>query len=277
MAIIAMTLAVLGFLVIRKARPANNKVGHGFNAAPDISDQSNPVHPIALDDTGEQEGVLKLATYNIQTGKNLQGKRDIHCSARVIASAHLVGVQEVYAPSWLNKLGFGLSQSEALAANGGFKWLFSATRLRWLREHRGNALFSKLPVGDWQVKMLPDQSGKSYRNLTIANVQWGDKTFHVLNTHLHTRDGRKQQIDVVLREFSKYSPAILMGDFNCTASELTNALSDIEITDAIAIADLDPQNDRRIDWILVKGFTVEGGQFQDKGVSDHPYYQVNLR
>ena len=68
-----------------------------------------------------------------------------------------------------------------------------------------------------------------------------------------------------------------MGDFNCTASELTNALSDIEITDAIAVADLDPQNDRRIDWILVKGFTVEGGQFQDKGVSDHPYYQVNLR
>ena len=270
-------IVVLGFLAIRKARPASNKSGIGFKPVPEFSVSVKQNTQASLDESQQQQGLLKVATYNIQTGKSLSGQRDIHASARVVSSAHLVGIQEVYAPSWLNIFGIGTSQSEQLAAHGGFSWLFSATRLRWLREHRGNTLLSKLAISDWQIKMLPDQSRKSYRNLTIAKAQWGSKTFHVLNTHLHTRKGRDQQIDTVLREFAQYSPAILMGDFNCTSKELTAALSDVDISDAIAIAQLDPQENQRIDWILTKGFSVEGGKFQEKGVSDHPYYQVNLR
>ena len=277
MAYLIVIFVLVGFLLIRKSRPAKNKTGTGFNPTPEVSAKDGYINTKTIDQSAEQQQLLKIATYNIQTGKSLHGRRDINRSAKVIESAHIVGVQEVYAPSWLNFLGLGFSQSELLAANGGFNWLFCATRLRWLREHRGNALFSKLPISDWQIKMLPDQSGKSFRNLTIAKTQWNNKTFHILNTHLHTNKGRKQQIDMVLREFAQYSPAILMGDFNCTAEELIDALTDIEITDAIAVAKLDPQNNKRIDWILTKGFTVEGGLFQGKGVSDHPYYQVNLR
>lgn len=277
MAYFILSLAVIGFLLIRKAQPAKDKSGNGFNPIPKISTKSKHRSKKAIDESIEQQPLLKIATYNIQTGKSLHGHRDIHRSAEVIQSAHIVGVQEVYAPSWLNRLGLGVSQSEYLAANGGFSWLFCATRLRWLREHRGNALFSKLPISDWQIKMLPDQSGKSFRNLTIAKARWNNKTFHILNTHLHTKHGRTEQIDIVLREFAQYSPAILMGDFNCTAEELAGALSDIEISDAIAVAELDSQDNQRIDWILTKGFTIEGGLFQGKGVSDHPYYQVNLR
>ncbi len=262
-----------GFLYIRKARPAQEKSGYGFNPIPQgskkISDQPT-------EQSIQKEVLLKVATYNIQTGKNANGQRDISKSAELIESSHIVGIQEVYAPSWLNRFGIGLSQSQHLAMQGGFTWLFNATRLRWLREHRGNALLSKLPMSEWHTKMLPDQSGKSYRNITIAKAEWNGKGFHILNTHLHTKNGRKEQIEVVLREFSKYSPAILLGDFNCTGEELGTALSDIEISDAIKIAQLDPQESQRIDWILTKGFVVEGGDFHDKGVSDHPFYQVNL-
>ena len=276
MVYLALVALAFVFLIIRKARPASNKSGIGFN---------NPIkdEPRAkvLDESKisrvEQGPVLKVATFNIQTGKNLQGRRNIKCSAEVISAADLVGVQEVYAPSWLNHLGFGASQSEHLSIGGGFSWLFSATRRRWLREHRGNALFSKIEMSDWQIKMLPDRSGKSYRNLTIAQANWNGKRFHILNTHLHTKAGRREQIDVVLREFANYSPAILLGDFNCTAEELVKALTDVEITDAIKVAKLDPHEDQRIDWILTKGFVVDGGEFLGKGVSDHPYYQVNLR
>jgi len=276
--VVYLTLVALAFvfLIVRKARPANNKSGIGFNNPVEGAPQAKALNESKTSQT-EPEPVLKVATFNIQTGKSLQGRRNIRRSAEVISAADLVGVQEVYAPSWLNYLGFGASQSEHLSLGGGFSWLFSATRRRWLREHRGNALFSKIEISDWQIKMLPDQSAKSYRNLTIAHANWNGKRFHILNTHLHTKAGRREQIDVVIREFANYSPAILMGDFNCTAEELAKALTDVEITDAIKVAKLDPQEDQRIDWILTKGFVVEGGEFVGKGVSDHPYYQVNLR
>lgn len=113
--------------------------------------------------------------------------------------------------------------------------------------------------------------------MTVAKVSWRNRNFTLINTHLHTKHGRDEQLDVVLREFAKYPTAILMGDFNTTAENKTlqSALKDIAITDAIANNGSPDQPDR-IDWILTKGFKVVGGQTQDKGVSDHPYYEVHL-
>ncbi len=267
MAYLLLVAGLAALLFARKARPASERNGVGLNTINERVD--NP-------ESHNKSEILKVATYNIQTGKSDDGHRDITASAQVLAGADIVGVQEVYAPSLLNNVGVGLSQTEQLANIGGFGWLFCATRRRYFKDHRGNALLSKLPVTNWQIKMLPDRSGKSYRNLTIAEVEWQHQRFYFLNTHLHTKTGRSEQIEVVLREFSKYSPAILVGDFNCTAAELNNALSDIDISDAIDIANIesDPQ---RIDWILSKGFKVVGGEFFPKGVSDHPYYQTNLQ
>jgi len=221
---------------------------------------------------------FKVATFNVQTGKNLVGKRDIERAAQTIANADLVGIQEVYAPSLLNLLGLGKSQTQSLAAAGGFGWLFCATRRRWLREHRGNALLSKLAISNWRIEPLPDQSGKSYRNMTIAQASLQGESFHIINTHLHTREGREEQLDLVLREFAKYPRAILIGDFNSRANtpHLSNALKNIEISDAISEAGLDLADADRIDWILTKGFTIHHGTMIEKGISDHPYYEVTL-
>lgn len=262
--ILVVAIVVGLLLAARKSKPADDKSGTAFNG---VADQ-------VVSESKE----LVVATYNIQTGKSAEGKRNLLASAKVMAHADLVGVQEVYAPSWLNLLGLGVSQSEGLANYGGFSWLFCATRRRWLREHRGNAIMSKLPVSDWRVEMLPDQSNKSFRNMTIVEVPWQGESFHFINTHLHTRHGREQQLEIVLQEFAKYPRAILVGDFNSRASvaSLTNALKDIEITDAIAAAELDLENPDRIDWILTKGFNVIRGEMLEIGVSDHPYYQVSL-
>jgi len=260
---------VIVFLIIgviaaaRKSTPAESKSGSSLLSLPE------PV---------QEHGVLKVASYNIQTGKSLDGKRNLLASAKVIASADLVGVQEVYGPGFDGILGFGSGQTERLAEYGKFGYLFSATRRRWFREHRGNAILSKLSVRDWRIEMLPDQSGKSFRNMTIAEVYWQGHSFHFINTHLHTRGGREQQLELVLQEFAKHPRAILVGDFNSRASAtaLAQALKDIEITDAISQAGLDLQNQNRIDWILTKGFKVETGEMLEKGISDHPYYQVSL-
>jgi len=256
-------IVTAALLVARKAKPAGNKIGNNVMALPAI--ESEPTQ-------------LKVATYNIQTGKDLNGRRNLKASAEVIVDADLVGIQEVYAPSLANLAGIGVSQTEKLARFGKFGWLFCATRRRWLREHRGNAILSKLPIHNWQVEMLSDQSGKSYRNMTTAQVYWQGETFHFINTHLHTREGREEQLAEVLQEFAKYPRAILLGDFNSrlTTPALAHALKDIDITDAISTANLDLNNSERIDWILTKGFAVEGGKMLEKGVSDHPYYQVTL-
>lgn len=257
-------LIIITFLLLaaRQSRPADNKVGHGV---------------IGLVPSDEPE-YLNVATFNIQTGKTLAGRRELLGSAQAMAQADLVGVQEVYAPSLLNLVGVGSSQTDTVARYGQFGAVFSATRRRWLREHRGNAILSKVPISDWRVEMLTDESGKSFRNMTIAKVQWQGRSFHFINTHLHTRGGRETQLIEVLQEFAKYPTAILLGDFNSRASTpaLAQALKDVEISDAITLAHLDLSNSDRIDWILTKGFTVHDGAMLEKGVSDHPYYQVSL-
>ena len=255
------------FIIARRAKPAHNQRGTQLS-----SQYRNQIDSNAK--------AFSLATYNIQTGKSLNGVRNINASAAVLKDVDIAGVQEVYATGWLNRLGLGISQTQALAQIGGFAYLFCATRRRWLREHRGNALLSKLAVSDWRIHMLPDKSGKSYRNMTVASVHWQGEVFHLINTHLHTREGREQQLAVVLAEFAKYPRAILMGDFNTTADDglLASALADktVEMVDAIRVAGLDLHNPERIDWILTKGFRVQAGRMLDKGVSDHPYYQVTL-
>lgn len=261
--VLLFALIVGGLAWARKASPAGNKEGEtlqDFNHK-----QTEPTH-------------VTVATYNIQTGKSNEGKRNILASAEVLKAVDLAGVQEVYAPSLLNLLGVGHQQTETLARHGDFGWLFCATRRRWLREHRGNALLSKLHVQRWHTEMLPDKSGKSYRNMTIADIKWQGQTFCFINTHLHTKQGRSEQLQVVLREFAKHPCAILLGDFNSNVDmpELADALKDVDVTDAVAMAGLDLENGNRIDWILTKGFTVQHGRMLEKGVSDHPYYEVTL-
>jgi endonuclease/exonuclease/phosphatase family metal-dependent hydrolase len=261
--IVLVTLGVVLALFARKSRPAHDQSGSSLN------NQSA---------AKQSPDLLRVATYNIQTGKSLHGKRNLSRSAEVLKHCDLAGVQEVYAPKLLNLFGIGRGQATRVASIGSFAWLFCPTRRRWLREHRGNLLLSKIPVVKWEIKMLPDQSGRSYRNMLIAEMQLQGQTFHFINTHLHTRQGREEQLDIVLREFAKYPRAILLGDFNSRIDSpmIARALKNVEISDAIALAELDLDNPDRIDWIFTKGFNVQGGEMIEKGISDHPYYQVDL-
>ena len=131
--------------------------------------------------------------------------------------------------------------------------------------------------------MLHDSSGKSFRNLTVAQIKWGGQNIAFINTHLHTGSGRVRQLEEVLQEFSIHERAILVGDFNSKpdTQEIINVLnsktSRFTVVDAIASAGLALDDENRIDWILTKGFKVTGGETQSKGISDHPYYQVELK
>lgn len=264
--IICVLVIVCFFLIARNARPAGDQQGDHF-----ISGKRNNL---------AEKKQLTVSTYNVQTGKSLTGKRNINKSAEVITNADLVGIQEVYARSWLNRIGFdfgfGKAQTQALAEHSNFDWLFGATRRRWFREHRGNAVLSRLPISHWQIKMLPDYTNKSYRNMMVIHFSFAGQQCVFINTHLHTRKGREEQLAIVLEEFVKYRHVILVGDFNTQKCDLAleNFLKNADAIDAIQVTNT--CLGERIDWILVKGFAVVDGHSLPKGISDHPYYEINL-
>lgn len=260
-------LLLLTFIAIaRTSHSAKNHQGTVFNKV-EIS------NTLSL-----EKNELIVSTFNIQGGKDLSGKRNIMRSAQAIESADLIGLQEIYAPGYLNKLGIGKSQTQIMAQKSGFAWLFCATRTRWFREFRGNAVLSKLPVSNWRVEMLPNKIGKNFRNMVVVELSWKGQTLHFINTHLHTREGKQAQFNTAFNEFMKHPRAILVGDFNSRPSEehIQKALKNQIVEDAISKLNLDSDEKNRIDWILTKGFNINDGKMIEKGISDHPYYQISL-
>ena len=265
-------IALIIFIAIaRTSGSAQDKQGNQFkNIYPKNSDN------LKKDESSRISFIV--GTFNVQGGKSLSGERDITRAGEVIKEADIIGLQEIYAPGYINKLGIGNSQTAKLAMSGGFTWLFCATRTRWFREFRGNALLSKLRVNSWRIEMLPNKVGKNFRNMTIAEMSWQGQPFHFINTHLHTKDGKVEQFDAVIKEFIQHPRAILVGDFNSKPNEphIMAALKKYAIDDAIDLAGMCEEGDSRIDWILCKGFHVHSGEMVEKGVSDHPFYQVRL-
>ena len=235
------------FIIARKPRPVKDKKGAKINNAKLNNSE----------DTFEKD-TLTIATFNIQTGKNTSGERDIRRSAEIIKNADLVGIQEVYTTNHLQAIGIGTSQTKALADTGNFNWLPCASQTRWFREHRGNLILSKLPIYDWEIKQLPSRPGKNYRNMAISKVIWQGKPFHFINTHLQTRHGKEEQLEAVLAEFSKYSKVILVGDFNArpNTAKLINLLKNTNVTDSLGVTNINPDEEDRVDWILTKGLSL---------------------
>jgi len=251
--------------VARRSGPAKNKQGTQFNHR-------------GLNQDCKQEATFAVGTFNIQGGKDVSRNPNIMDSAQAIKDADLVGIQEVFAPDYLNKLGLGKSQTQILAESGNFDWLFCATCTRWFREFRGNAVVSKLPVKNWRIEMLCNESGISCRNMVIVELTWQGVPFHFINTHLHTRDSKQTQLDKVLEEFDKYPRVILLGDFNSRPHEthIKKMLQKTQLCNAINVIRLDADEKNRVDWVLTKGFNVHHGKMVERGISDHPYYQVSL-
>lgn len=249
------------YFMAYKAKPAKDKNGHSITP---------PKRGFKTQKTDR----LIIGTYNVQSGKDVDGKRDILRSAEIVKNADIVGIQEVYAKTWWGSK----NQTQCLAEHSDFGWLFAATRRRWFREHRGNGLLSRLPVKKWTIEMLPDATGKQYRNLITAFIHFNNIDVAVLITHLHTKKGREQQLTFVLEKFKQYEHAILMGDMNTVINHpaVQDLLNSDEFIDSIQTTLPDNDTDKRIDWILTRGFEAHEGKSEPIGISDHPYYQVEL-
>lgn len=243
---------------------------------------------------------LRVMTFNVRLPTDVDGpdrwdaRRDIAVRMLQRADADLVGTQEL----------FKRQGDEIVAALPQYRWFGRDRRGGHADEHMG--LFYRadrlrlLDSGDFWLSETPDVPGSiTWGNLYPRMVTWarferrGGARVTVFNTHLPYRDQDEaarvrgaQLLAARIAALPRDEPVIVTGDFNAapdTGAHAALLQSGLRDAWSIAAARSGPEAtfhaftgtpDRRIDWILVRGFDVrvlrtidtnEGGRYP----SDH--------
>ena len=221
---------------------------------------------------------FRIATYNIQSGKGIDGIRNINRTATALKGFDVIALNEVRGKALLSHS----TQVEKLCEMLEMGWLFLPSQKRYFREGFGNGFLSSFPVKIWYREPLiyehDDNISSSYRNLTRIQFKFNNKVITVLLTHLDFDVVREIQLSYVINEFEKHKHCIIIGDLNSSREDplLIDLLNKDNTLDAINVA-LGPKDiSGRIDWIVVRGFKVIDGGYTPPGISDHPLYWVEL-
>ncbi|MHC4324850.1 MAG: endonuclease/exonuclease/phosphatase family protein [Planctomycetota bacterium] len=217
---------------------------------------------------------FRIATYNIRGCKGLDEDRDINRTASVLDGFDIIALNEV------RRMHLSLcSQAEKLGDILDMGWLFLPNQKRYYQEHYGNGFLSIFDVDYFYREQLvyDDETSHSHRNLATIQFEFNDKLITMIVTHLDRGKIRHKQLSYVIQKFKSYDNCILIGDLNTPRddSQLKDLLDDENIKDAINIA-MGPNDIRRVDWIIAKGFNVLDGGFVPEGISDHPLFWVEL-
>lgn len=218
---------------------------------------------------------LRLATFNIHTGRGTDGREDLTRIARLLQGFDLVGLNEVRGPYWWEQRDQAYLLAERLRAD----WLFAPAERRWLYGSFGNGVLTRLPCAAWQRIPLARLRGKSSRNVLLLRLEWNERPLHVLITHLDRRSDvdRREQLRTVGSLFLALAePAVLMGDLNTPRSDpgLASLLAASDVVDPLA--ELYPSGADHIDWILIRGLRATAGGMVRTIASDHPLVWVEL-
>ncbi len=212
---------------------------------------------------------LRVATFNIHSGRGPDGRVDLARTARAMRGFDLVAMNEVAgAPGVIA----GTHQAAQLGQMLKMGWIFAPTERRWGQDDFGNALLTRRPIGQWRRIPLTGEQTHGFRNILMADVPFNGQRVHVLITHLTRGPGREKQLSEALRMFTQVSaPALLMGDLNSPVGDprLRELIDSSQAIDALAAAGEGELTDH-IDWILVRGMRVKAAGVIDHGASDHP-------
>lgn len=128
--------------------------------------------------------VLRIASWNVETGADPARVADEISTSPVLASAHVILVQEIE-----QHPGEPGSRAEQLANALGMMWFYAPARLQGDGTH-GDAILSRLPLVMPEVKQLPlvDQPvNPNQRIATRARIDVGGRELAIVNVHLDTR------------------------------------------------------------------------------------------
>lgn len=154
-------------------------------------------------------------TYNIHSGRGLDGRLNLERIARVIAAERpdVVALQEV---DFSRRRTRNLDQAGWLARELGLHHIFGAAR-SWKQGAYGNALLSRFELVDWQPLLLP-RPGRlpvESRGLLQATLRTPIGLVGVWNTHLGLlAPERRLQVAYLVKHLAWEAPLVVCGDFN---------------------------------------------------------------
>jgi endonuclease/exonuclease/phosphatase family metal-dependent hydrolase len=219
---------------------------------------------------------LRVATFNIHSGRNEAGQFNLDKTAAVLKDFDLVALNEVRGKAFLQDV----DQAQVLGEKLGMQWLFAPTELQWWHESFGNGVLSAVSVMDWTRLPLEGSFGRGKRNVVHLRVKLGGKVVHVLLTHIDRGADHQKQLRAVLDEFVKVDePAVLMGDMNGQASDpgIVAFLKAPGVKDAVGTVMGATAPADRIDWIFIRGLDAIHAGVEKNDASDHPMVWAELK
>ena len=236
----------------------------------------------------ESQTVLRVLCYNIHHGEGTDGFLDLTRTANVINAwkPDLVAVQEVDQNTQrTNKI----DQPKILAEKLEMNYVFGKA-IDFQGGGYGLTIFSRFPIMEHQMILLPQEGQREQRGLLIAKIGIPDakgKIIRFANTHLGlTQTEREAQVDKIISLLPDGGePVVLVGDFNAkpTSTEMTRLLTTWkDATDPALGKSITPDVQSsfgRIDYIFFRAkdtFKVlESGTIDDSTTSDHkPIFSV---
>jgi endonuclease/exonuclease/phosphatase family metal-dependent hydrolase len=209
---------------------------------------------------------LKIATFNIHSGRGVKGDRNLARTADVVRGMDVAGLNEVRGPSVLGTA----DQAADLGARLGVAAVFGPSERRWYVTSFGNGLLSRFPISSWRSRPLEAGRLGSYRAVLLAEIAAGTAKLRVLVVHPERGDLRHEQLQEIKTIFAAArAPAVLLGDMNATPDH--PALKEIEMLPGTlhVLAGKD-FSAKAIDHIYVKGLTVRSAGVTATSASDHP-------
>lgn len=231
-----------------------------------------PINPSAK--AAESQTRLRIATLNIQYGRGQDQCLDLPRTASAINNCDFVALQEVAGAKHFNQP----NQAAVLGGILDMKWLYAPTKTRWFRPFAGNAVLTSVPIRRWFWRPLVHVRGRGFRNMVVCELMLAGKKVTIINTHLHTKLGREEQMQQVFREFAKYRRAILLGDFNTQSQDplLQDLIRKSAAHNPFIDASGSIRSNARVDWIILKGVTATEVAVSTPEASDHPVLRATV-
>lgn len=223
-----------------------------------------------------ESSVLRVATFNIHSGRGRDRKLDLARTASVFPGAtDIAGLNEVRGSG---DASLGPDQAATLGSLLHMRSAFAATERRWWHDHFGNAIVARIPIQHVHRFPLPGTRGKAFRNAILIQFEFRGQAVQMLSAHVDSQSDRELQLRAVLSLFQGLrSPAILIGDLNSNPDDpqIKELLAQPDVVDALAEA-TSKTTRPHIDWILVRGFQCRSGQLIENDASDHPLAIADL-
>ena len=162
---------------------------------------------------------ITAMTYNIQSGKNVHGERDLEFAASVIRdiSPDFVTLNEVRCKT--SDIG-DIDQADGIGRLAGYYPIFGRS-IDILGSQYGNALLTRLPVVKSDIIHIPDPIKSEvgfyeHRTMLRTVLKAEDRLLTVLSTHFGLMpEEQKNAVNTALNVIAEAdTPLILMGDLN---------------------------------------------------------------